>query len=157
MILIFSVLTHFERLGPGQLREVAEVGFVLDDGVVVDDGLGDAVLGVEPEVEHLIKALHDRLRVKLELDNVLGKLNRKESGLIKVLKNVKTHHFHDGIGDGLPDRIYRAGALGGPELGQAGQLVIPDDFPHVGGGGDAVTAQGPVGDLPTVPDIQIVN
>ena len=58
-------LTHFVRLGPGQLGEVAEVGFVLDDGVVVDDGLGDAVLGVKPEVEHLIKALHDRLRVCL--------------------------------------------------------------------------------------------
>ena len=37
------------RLGPGQLREVAEVGFVLDDGVAFDDGGSDVSLRFEPQ------------------------------------------------------------------------------------------------------------
>ena len=67
-------LTHFVRLGPGQLGEVAKVGFVLDDGVAVDDLGRDVSLRSEPELDNLLQALLNMVRGQLELDNILGEL-----------------------------------------------------------------------------------
>ena len=56
--------------------------------------------------------------------------------------------------DGDPDLLAldpAAGALVRPRLGEAGQLRVPGDQPHVGRGGDAGTSlQGSIGDLAPV-------
>ena len=62
------------RLRPGQLGEVAEVGFVLDDGVFVDDGGSDVSLRFEPKLDNLLQTLLNMVRGQLELDNILGEL-----------------------------------------------------------------------------------
>ena len=62
------------RLRPGQLGEVAEVGFVLDDGVAVDNGGSDIRLRFEPELDSLLQTLLNMVRGQLELDNILGEL-----------------------------------------------------------------------------------
>ena len=62
------------RLRPGQLGEVAEVGFVLDDGVFVDDGGSDVSLRFEPKLDNLLQTLLNMVRGQLELDNILREL-----------------------------------------------------------------------------------
>ena len=73
------------RLGPGQLGEVAKVGFVLDDVVAVDDGGRDVSLRSEPELDNLLQALLNMVRGQLELDNILRELKIYISG--KVYKS----------------------------------------------------------------------
>ena len=148
-------LTHFVRLGPGQLGEVAKVGFVLDDGVAVDDGGRDVSLRSEPELDNLLQALLNMVRGQLELDNILGELKIYISGKQK-LYNFEAHLLYVPVIDGFPDRVNAAGALalGGPQLGEVGKLLVPGDLPHVGRGGDALTGQRSIGDLTTIPGIE---
>ena len=58
------------------------------------------------------------------------------------------------INEGYPHGVNDTGALRGPELGDAGELLVPGDLPHVGCGGDPEFQQGPVSNTATVPDIQ---
>ena len=141
------------RLGPGQLGEVAKVGFVLDDGVAVDDGGRDVSLRSEPELDNLLQALLNMVRGQLELDNILGELKIYISGKQK-LYNFEAHLLYVPVIDGFPDRVNAAGALGGPQLGEVGKLLVPGDLPHVGRGGDALTGQRSIGDLTTIPGIE---
>lgn len=115
-----SELTHFVGLGPGCLCEVSNVGIVICPYVVfTDEGLevlgGGVLVRVKPELDNLDHILHAELlvlvRVHLELDNVLGELNKKSDIINNSNKLDETHRNFLSSEQGLPVGFDDADAL----------------------------------------------